>query len=124
MKKYLKILAVISLFGVTQAMAGTNMPINPLLNCFDTTNLTATGVASFQLAPGKYVVSIKNNTMSCSNNILSGGCLIDSIVMQVGLNQARWGLSVKSTPTVLYKTATCYRFVKHRLCINNRTYQK
>jgi murein DD-endopeptidase MepM/ murein hydrolase activator NlpD len=81
-------------------------------------------VVKFQLAPGKYIASLINNQMSCSGGNLTGGCLINTVIIQgsMGYGTAHWGLSIKS-PTLVdvpgpensYYTA----FVVDTLCSDN-----
>lgn len=100
--KIITALTVLS-FSAVPAIAATSVPVDAILNCFDTS--TSTGTATrFQLAPGRYVASITNNKMSCNFGSLSSGCLIDTVIIR-GSNQAGWGLSVK-TPTVVDVSGT------------------
>ena len=84
------------------ANAATTVSIDAYSHCFYTDAGTGT-TASFQLAPGRYVVSLVNDKMSCSNGILTGGCLIDSVVVRTtAMGTARWGVAVSTkAPTVI-----------------------
>lgn len=106
-------------------MAATSFPIDAKLNCFDVGTPTATGIpAKFELAPGRYVVSVVSNKMSCSNGgQLTNDCLIDTVILKGGKNQASWGLSVKS-PTIIDVTSFpeypyFYAFVADGICEDN-----
>nr|UKE84043.1 hypothetical protein KXZ65_00575 [Pectobacterium sp. PL152] len=57
----------------------------------------------FNLDQGRYVVSLVSNTMNCMG--ASNSCIIDSIMLQGGFKNARWGVSVTSSPTVVDTTA-------------------
>ncbi|MBT9100517.1 hypothetical protein KFZ76_22720 [Methylovulum psychrotolerans] len=122
-----KITTALAIFALStaSAMAATSFPIDAKLNCFDVETPTVTGTpAKFELAPGRYVVSVIDNTMSCSNGgQLTNHCLIDTVILKGGLKQASWGLSVKN-PTIIDVTSFpeypyFYAFVADGICGDN-----
>ncbi|MBN3137454.1 hypothetical protein [Pectobacterium punjabense] len=86
--------------------AATNITIDPKSNCLSTPftdTLTGTPV-KFTLDQGRYVFSLVSNTMNCMG--ASNNCIIDSVMLQGGFKNARWGVSVTSTPTVVDTTTS------------------
>ncbi|MBA0214767.1 hypothetical protein [Pectobacterium brasiliense] len=90
------------------AEAATNITIDPQRNCLSapfTDTLTGTPV-KFTLDQGRYVVSLVSNTMNCMG--ASNSCIIDSVMLQGGFKNARWGVSVTSNPTVVDTTTSSF----------------
>ncbi|GKW37362.1 MULTISPECIES: hypothetical protein [Pectobacterium] len=88
------------------AEAATDITIDSQRNCLSapfTDTLTGTPV-KFNLDQGRYVVSLVSNTMNCMG--ASNSCIIDSVMLQGGFKNARWGVSVTSSPTVVDTTTS------------------
>ncbi|MEI3775027.1 hypothetical protein [Pectobacterium brasiliense] len=86
--------------------AATDITIDSQRNCLSaphTDTLTGTPV-KFNLDQGRYVVSLVSNTMNCMG--ASNSCIIDSVMLQGGFKNARWGVSVTSSPTVVDTTTS------------------
>ena len=111
-------------FVAFSSQASTSITISALANCLaappSTTDEGGT-TASVQLEPGRYVLSLVSNNMSCSNGTLSGGCLIDTVMVQGGWGTSRWGKTVTAQPVVVDYTAasTLSAYVYDQGCYNN-----
>lgn len=126
MKKNMFLAFGFALLLPVAAEASVSMLINARSNCFDYSTLTMNGgkVLSFTLSPGRYVASIKNNNMSCSNGSLSPGCFITNVILQgTGTSSATWGISVTQNPVVVdvpnSASGQYWAFVGDNGCYNN-----
>jgi hypothetical protein len=104
--------------------AATSVPIDARNNCVTAVFGHAPGgtPARFQLAPGRYIVSLVSNNMSCSNGTLGGGCQIDTVFLQGGWGTARWGTVATARPTVIDMTMSAsdiYAYVSDDVCSDN-----
>lgn len=109
------------------AQAATSITIDAKQNCIQ--NAIVPGAAygnsaAFQLAPGRYVMSLSTNNMSCSGGNLGGGCLIDSVHVVGGMATARWGVAVTKQPTIVDVAAvgnalTLWGFITDDMCADN-----
>jgi len=88
------------------SVASTSVIVDAKAHCLSHSFGGVSGGAplTFQLAPGRYVLSLVNNTMSCSSGDLSNGCDMDTVFLQGGWGSARWGAVVTATPTVIDMT--------------------
>jgi len=68
--------------------------------------------AKFFVSPGKYLVYLGANNMSCMNNDLSNGCNIDTVLIHGGMMTARWGRSI-SGPTQIEVSDSSGSFVAY-----------
>ncbi|ACZ75953.1 MULTISPECIES: hypothetical protein [Dickeya] len=99
--------------------AATSVTIDALRNCqtaplVDTVSGTS---AKFSLEPGRYVLSLVSNTMNCTS---SSGCIIDTVMVQGGFKNARWGVSVTSNPVVVDSTGSAFiAYVSDDNCSDN-----
>lgn len=102
--------------------AATSVTIDAKQNCL--TNILTTGVsgatpAQFTLAPGRYVMSLTSNTMSC---VLAGVCPINSVLVQGGNANAMFGISIQQPTIVDVNNAaptTFFAFVSDDVCSDN-----
>ena len=110
------------------AVADVNVTINPARNCLDTTAGTfpyGAPVASSQIAAGTYMVSLRNNDMSCNYNNLAVhstfDCRVNTVLLRgVSSLQAGWGLAVSSPVMVDVLAPTVfYAFVVDTPCNDN-----
>ncbi|PEH86147.1 hypothetical protein [Burkholderia gladioli] len=86
------------------ANAATSITIDARQNCIQgalNPNSPYGAPATFQLAPGRYVMSLSSDSMSCSGGNVTPGCLIDGVIVQGGWGNARWGVSVRQQPIVV-----------------------
>ncbi|UPT56901.1 hypothetical protein [Dickeya zeae] len=101
--------------------AATSVTIDALRNCqtaplVDTVSGTS---AKFTLEPGRYVLSLVSNTMNCTNSS-SNSCVIDTVMVQGGFKNARWGVSVTSNPVVVDSTGSAFiAYVSDDNCSDN-----
>lgn len=122
---YAKLLAAALVFAAPLgAVASTSVTIDANANCLSAPfGLPGAGTAvKIPLQPGRYVFSLVSNTMSCSNNDVSNGCLIDTVMMQGGWGSARWGAVITAKPTVVDMTQTAMElsaYVGDAGCENN-----
>lgn len=121
---YAKLFAAALVFAAPMAaMAATSVTIDANANCISSPfGPTAHGTAvKIPLDAGRYVFSLVSNTMSCSNGDLSGGCLADSVFLQGGWGNARWGTTVSAKPTVvdMPQTANLFAYIGDDGCQNN-----
>ncbi|WKV52017.1 hypothetical protein [Dickeya fangzhongdai] len=87
--------------------AATTIAIDSQRNCLTTPfsdTLSGTS-AKFSLEQGRYVFSLVSNSMNC-NSSSGNGCPIDTVMVQGGFKNARWGTSVTSTPVVVDTTTS------------------
>ncbi|MBI0359510.1 hypothetical protein [Burkholderia oklahomensis] len=103
--------------------ASTSIMIDAKRNCLSSAFGTVSdGVpATFQLAPGRYVISIASNNMSCSGGVLANGCLINSVMLQGGFGTSRWGTTI-TEPTVVDvpgNTSGFVAYVNDNACADN-----
>ncbi|WP_082727985.1 hypothetical protein [Burkholderia mayonis] len=102
--------------------AATSVVIDAKRNCLSNTGNVSGGTpATFPLAPGRYVISIASNNMSCSNGVLTNGCLINSVFVQGGYGNNRWGTTV-TQPTVVDvpgNTSGFIAYVSDDACADN-----
>jgi hypothetical protein len=112
---------LLALVSVT-AQAAISITIDAKQNCIQ--NAITPGAsfgqsATFQLAPGRYVMSLTPNSMSCSG----GGCLIDTVHVLGGMYNARWGVAVTKQPMIVDVAggagANFYSFVTDDNCSDN-----
>ncbi|MBN3727835.1 hypothetical protein [Burkholderia sp. Ac-20379] len=108
------------------AQAATSVTIDAKLNCNQSavTSGAATGTsASFQLAPGRYVMSVTNNKLNCLPNTNLGLCGIDTVHVQGGILNARWGVAVTAQPIVVdvgsTTVANFFAWVSDDNCVDN-----
>ncbi|WDD95943.1 hypothetical protein Bsp3421_006126 [Burkholderia sp. FERM BP-3421] len=104
--------------------AATSIPIDARNNCITAVFGRAPGgtPARFQLTPGRYVISLVSNNMSCAGGGLGGGCLIDTVFMQGGWGTAHWGTNATAHPSVIDVTNTTtdmYAYVSDDICSDN-----
>ncbi|HDR9507546.1 hypothetical protein C5615_13865 [Burkholderia cepacia] len=106
------------------AQAATSITIDAKQNCIQnaiTPGPSYGNSAAVQLAPGRYVMSLSTNTMSCTGG---NGCLIDTVHVLGGMGNARWGVAVTKQPTVVDVTGgatalTLWSFVTDDACADN-----
>ncbi|KGW12162.1 hypothetical protein X980_1837 [Burkholderia pseudomallei MSHR4000] len=103
------------------SLASTSIQIDARQNCLAVFGKVSNGAsATFQLAPGRYVVSIASNNMSCSGGSLTNGCLIDTVILQGGNGNSHWGVAIKR-PTVvdIPDTSLLFAYVSDDVCSDN-----
>jgi hypothetical protein len=108
------------------AQAATSVTIDARQNCLQNAIVPGPGYgtsAAFQLAPGRYVMSLSSNAMSCTGG---GDCLIDSVHVVGGMGTSRWGVSVTKQPIVVDvgvpsgpSALTLWGFVTDDACSDN-----
>ncbi|KVH60646.1 hypothetical protein WS89_14685 [Burkholderia sp. MSMB1072] len=106
------------------AQAATSITIDAKQNCIQnaiTPGPSYGNSAAFQLAPGRYVMSLSANTLSCSGG---SGCLIDTVHVVGGMGSARWGTVVTKQPTVVdvggsATALTLWSFITDDACADN-----
>ncbi|MCA8275475.1 hypothetical protein LGN17_23605 [Burkholderia sp. AU30280] len=106
------------------AQAATSVMIDAKQNCLQnaiTPGPSYGNSAAFQLAPGRYVMSLSANTMSCTGG---SGCLIDSLHVVGGMGTSRWGVSVTKQPIIVdvppvASVLTLWGFVTDDACSDN-----
>lgn len=79
------------------ANAATSITIDARQNCIQgalNPNSPYGAPATFQLAPGRYVMSLSSDSMSCSGGNVTPGCLIDGVIVQGG-----WGTLAGACPS-------------------------
>ncbi|HIH2658171.1 TPA: hypothetical protein ACYLK9_001161 [Burkholderia cenocepacia] len=106
------------------AQAATSITIDAKQNCIQ--NAVTPGPSygnsvAFQLAPGRYVMSLSTNTMSCTGG---SGCVIDAVHVVGGMDSARWGTTVTKQPTVVdvgssAPALTLWSFITDDVCADN-----
>ncbi|MCL4631330.1 MULTISPECIES: hypothetical protein [Burkholderia] len=106
------------------AQAATSITIDAKQNCIQ--NAVTPGPSygnsvAFQLAPGRYVMSLSTNTMSCTGG---SGCVIDAVHVVGGMGSARWGTTVTKQPTVVdvgssAPALTLWSFITDDVCADN-----
>ncbi|WP_240154732.1 MULTISPECIES: hypothetical protein [unclassified Burkholderia] len=109
------------------ANAATSITVDAKQNCIQSALTPGAPYGTsvvFQLAPGRYVLSLPSDNMSCTGGSLVPGCLIDTVHVQGGWANARWGVSVKQQqPTVVDVTgstnATMWAFITDDTCNDN-----
>lgn len=119
--KLAAVLVAAALSGFAQA--DTSITIDAKQNCLSNAWGTTSGgsTANFQLPPGRYIATLVSNNMSCSYGML-GGCNIDTVMVQGGFGNARWGLAVNANPTVIEVTSEYLGFVAYvsdNICSDN-----
>lgn len=104
------------------SLASTSIQIDARQNCLATVfgKVSNGASATFQLAPGRYVVSIASNNMSCSGGSLTNGCLIDTVMLQGGNGNSHWGVAI-NRPTVVDvpSTSGLFAYVSDDVCSDN-----
>ncbi|AHI63349.1 membrane protein [Burkholderia thailandensis] len=102
--------------------AASTVVVDAKRNCLSNTGTVSGGTpATFPLAPGRYVVAISPNNMSCSAGVLTGGCLINSVMLQGRYGNNRWGTTI-TQPTVVDvpgNTSTYIAYVSDDACGDN-----
>ncbi|RXV71457.1 hypothetical protein D1006_03155 [Burkholderia stabilis] len=106
------------------AQAATSITIDAKQNCIQNAIVPGPSYgnsAAFQLAPGRYVMSLSTNTMSCTGG---NGCLIDTVHVLGGMGNARWGVAVTKQPTVVDVTGgstvlPLWSFITDDVCADN-----
>ncbi|WP_423758124.1 hypothetical protein [Burkholderia sp. NLJ2] len=106
------------------AQAATSITIDAKQNCIQnaiTPGPSYGNSATVQLAPGRYVMSLSTNTMSCTGG---NGCLIDTVHLVGGMGSARWGMAVTKQPTVVdvggnATALTLWSFITDDVCADN-----
>jgi hypothetical protein len=117
------VVATLLLALASTAQAATSITVDGRLNCIQSALSPGAApygtAATFQLAPGRYVMSLSANTMSCS----PGGCAISSVTVQGGVLTAKWGVPVTTQPIVVdvggNSAATLYGYVSDDVCSDN-----
>ncbi|WP_419685815.1 hypothetical protein ACN22W_01085 [Burkholderia theae] len=104
--------------------AATSVVIDAKANCLSSYVGTVSGgtPAKLALAPGRYAVSLTSNTMSCSGGSLTGGCNIDTAIVQGGFGSIRWGGAITARPTVVEMTGgvmNVFAYVSDDYCGDN-----
>ncbi|CAG9239686.1 hypothetical protein ACS0X5_25210 [Burkholderia gladioli] len=105
------------------ANAATSITIDAKQNCIQnaiTPGASFGNSATFQLAPGRYVMSLSPNAMSCGGT----ACQIDTVHVLGGMANARWGVAVKQTPIIVdvaagAGAANFYGFITDDNCADN-----
>ena len=106
------------------AQAATSITIDAKQNCLQNASTPGPSYgnsAAFQLATGRYVMSLSTNTMSCTGG---SGCLIDAVHVVGGMGSARWGTTVTKQPTVVDvggsgTALTLWSFITDDACADN-----
>lgn len=106
------------------AQAATSITIDAKQNCIQNAIVPGPSYgnsATVQLAPGRYVMSLSTNTMSCTGG---SGCLIDAVHLVGGMGSARWGTTVTKQPTIVdvggsATALTLWSFVTDDVCSDN-----
>ncbi|WP_446904461.1 hypothetical protein [Burkholderia sp. YIM B11467] len=106
------------------AQAATSITIDAKQNCIQNAIVPGPSYgnsATVQLAPGRYVMSLSTNTMSCTGG---SGCLIDAVHLVGGMGSARWGTTVTKQPTIVdvggsATALTLWSFVTDDACSDN-----
>ncbi|WP_063533706.1 hypothetical protein [Burkholderia sp. MSMB1589WGS] len=102
--------------------ASATVVVDAKRNCLsNTSNVSGGTPALLTLAPGRYVISIGSNNMRCSAGVLTNGCLINSVMLQGGFGNNRWGTTI-TQPTVVDvpgNTSTYIAYVSDDACGDN-----
>ncbi|WP_192456365.1 hypothetical protein [Musicola keenii] len=102
--------------------ASTSITIDAKKNCLaapSDSTMTSGSSAIFQLEQGRYVLSLVSNSMNCSS-LSSITCPIDVVMVAGGMKNARWGISVTSTPVVVDSTTTSFiAYISDNNCYDN-----
>ncbi|MBR8273596.1 hypothetical protein KDX15_07105 [Burkholderia cenocepacia] len=116
--------SILLTLGSYTAQAATSITIDAKQNCIQnaiTPGPSYGNSAAFQLATGRYVMSLSTNTLSCSGG---SGCLIDAVHVVGGMGSARWGTTVTKQPTVVDvggggTVLTLWSFITDDACADN-----
>ncbi|MCI4029602.1 hypothetical protein [Dickeya dianthicola] len=94
-------------FASFASTAATTITVDSQRNCLTAPSMdTLSGTsAKFSLEQGRYVLSLVSNSMNCTSSS-SNSCPIDTVMVQGGFKNARWGVSVTSTPIVVDTTTS------------------
>ncbi|MEL1221027.1 hypothetical protein TVA88_18230 [Aeromonas hydrophila] len=101
-KNGLKVLLLPIMFFSAASESATIVSVDAQRNCFSNPWESTSGgtAAKFKLAQGRYVLSLVNNSMSCSYGQMDG-CKINTLFVQGSFGNSRWGISVTSSPIVV-----------------------